>query len=93
MELPDFRAMSLSQLRETASKEVRWVVDMGGHVWLSKHGKWVAGVVPFHDVQALEKLRGRDIEEHARDREREYVRMKAALAVESWQGRESDGRA
>ena len=49
--MPDapYRSVPLSQYRKHCAHLTGWVQHMGGRLWLTKHGKFVAAVVPvFH---------------------------------------------
>ncbi len=77
------RAMSLTEFRADASAQVAWVAQMGGQVWIRKHGKVVAGVVPFYQIRMLEALTHGTADPEARRRtiEREYAAWKRAVAL------------
>ncbi len=77
------RPMSLTEFRADASAQVAWVAHMGGHVWIRKHGKVVAGVVPFYQLRMLDALDygTTDPEVKRRMLEREYAAWKRAVAL------------
>ncbi|MBV2358496.1 hypothetical protein KUH32_01800 [Thalassococcus sp. CAU 1522] len=79
----EFRAVPLTRFREQTAKHVDWVDRWGGHLWLSRHGRFVAGVVPFYQLELLAALEGRDETEARRRLEEEYTRFRAAKSVQA----------
>ena len=65
--LPQFKKVSLTTFRTRANAYVEWIDRMGTHVWITKHRRLVAGVVPFYQLRAMERLMGKDITDHERD--------------------------
>lgn len=55
--MPDkYRVMTLTEFRADASRQLAWVEWMGGHVWITKHKKAIAAVIPFYQLKPLEEL-------------------------------------
>ena len=65
--LPQYKKVSLTTFRTRANAYVEWIDRMGTHVWITKHRSLVAGVVPFYQLRAMERLMGKDITEHEID--------------------------
>ncbi len=81
--LPQFHVMTVQNFRENLSEQVRWVENMGAHVWISKHGKHVAAVIPIHHLRMLEALLGGTLDGKRAKLEDEYRAWKRAVALTS----------
>lgn len=74
----DTSRISISQFRENPGLFLKWVEKRGGHVWLTRHGRHVAALIPFYQLQALEVLLDQNNGSKALQLEREYKRFRAA---------------
>ena len=81
------RAVTLTKFRENPGKFLTWVEDEGGHVWLTRHGKHVAAVIPFHEMKVLEALLGQSETARVEQIEKEYRRFRSAKAVQAHEER------
>ncbi len=79
----DYQRIAISQFREEAGKRLKWVEEKGGHLWLTRHGKHVAAVIPFYQLKILEELLGGVETQKAQRLEREYSRWRSAKSVQA----------
>lgn len=79
----EYRRISISRFREKAGKDLKWVEQIGGHLWLTRHGKHVAAVIPFYQLKMLEELLGQVESQKAQRLEQEYSRWRAAKSVQA----------
>ncbi|WP_299938284.1 hypothetical protein [uncultured Pelagimonas sp.] len=79
----EYQRIAISQFREEAGKRLKWVEEQGGHLWLTRHGKHVAAVIPFYQLKMLEALLGKVETQKANELEREYSRWRAAKSVQA----------
>ena len=80
MTVAPYRIVPLTDFRRDCAKEVDWVRHMGGRVWLTRHGKIVAAVVPNFQCEMLERFERHSLAEERARIERNYARFKAAKA-------------
>ncbi|WP_425099369.1 hypothetical protein [Tropicibacter sp. S64] len=78
-----FRKMPVSRFREEAGKSMQYVEKFGGHLWLTRHGKFVGAVIPFYQLRVLESILDEDMTNHAMKMERDYHRWRRAKAVQA----------
>ena len=78
--LSPYRLLPLTEFRRDCATQVNWVRHMGGRLWLTRHGKVVAAVVPNHQCEMLERFERNSLEEERARIERDYARFKAAKA-------------
>ncbi|MDF1803212.1 hypothetical protein [Thalassovita sp.] len=81
-QLSPYRIASLSEFRRNTAQHAGWVQHAGGRLWLTRHGRTVAALVPMHQCQMLETWESRSLEEERRRYERSYSRWKAIKAQE-----------
>jgi len=79
----EYRRVPVSQFREGAGMWMEWVAQEGGHVWLTRHGREVAAVIPFYQLKMLEELMGTTETRVAERLERDYTRFRAAKTVQA----------
>ncbi len=70
MGVAPLRKLSLTDFRIHASKNVNWVIENNAHIWLLKHGRPAAGVVPAHHMRALDRMMGKPMDQHESEMER-----------------------
>ncbi len=75
------RTCSITQLRKDAAGLTDWVRHTGGHLWIAKHGRLIAGIVPMGDCEKLETWRNRSLAEERRRMEESYARWKRVKAL------------
>ena len=83
--VPDFKLIPLTEFRAHAARDIRWVRNMHRHIWITKHGKIHAGVIPVQHLRMLERLLGWDNQTYMRDAESKYKRWRAAKAQQAWE--------
>ncbi len=83
----EFRRLPVSRFREEAGIWMDWVAHEGGHIWLTRHGKHMAAVIPFYQLKMLEALLGRTESDKAVRLEQEYSRFRAAKTVQAHEER------
>lgn len=76
-----FRNVPLSDYRTHCARLTGWVQHMGGRLWLTRHGKFVAAVVPVHDCERLEEWERRSLAEERARMEAAYQKWKRVKAV------------
>ena len=81
--LPQFQVINLQDFRESLAAQVRWVEGRGAHVWITKHGKHVAAVIPIQHLRMLEALLSGTLDDKRAKLEREYTAWKRAVALAS----------
>ena len=79
----EFRRLPVSRFREEAGKHMDWVETAGGHLWLTRHGKHTAAVIPFYQMKVLEEVLGQSEASKAQALEAEYARFRAAKAIQA----------
>lgn len=79
--LPDFRTRSLTEFRAHLCDEIRWVERHGAHLWLTRHGRKRAAVIPSHHMQVLEAALGKPLAETRLTMEEEWRRLQRAEAA------------
>jgi prevent-host-death family protein len=79
--LPQFHAITAQDFRENLSEQVRWVEDQGAHIWITKHGKHVAAVIPIPHLRMLEALLSGTLDDKRARLEQEYRAWKRAVAL------------
>lgn len=78
MPLPDYHIRSLTNFRKDCAKEVAWVEKLGRHVWLTKHGRVVAAVIPRYHLKAVERVMGWDYSTARARYEEDYTLFRAS---------------
>jgi PHD/YefM family antitoxin component YafN of YafNO toxin-antitoxin module len=78
MVLPAHRPVPVSRFREEIAKHMAWVEHEGGFVWLTRHGRHVAAVIPFYQLEVLMAALDLDDTAKAKRLERDYARHRAA---------------
>ncbi len=73
----------LSEFRADTAGSVDWVRSMGGRIWLTRHGRGVAAVVPMFQCEMLETWEGATFNEERARMERDYARWKAIKTIEA----------
>lgn len=48
------RLIPMADLRARLGHEIAWVNDTGGRLWITRHGRAVAGLVTMAEVERLE---------------------------------------
>ncbi|MGY3438934.1 MULTISPECIES: hypothetical protein [unclassified Marinovum] len=81
MTLAPYRISPLSDYRKHCSQLTGWVEHMGGRLWLTKHGRFVAAVVPFFHCERLEEWERRSLAEERRRLEDNYEKWKRVKAI------------
>lgn len=77
-----YRILPLSRFREEAGKSLTWVTREGGQIWLTRHGKAVAALIPLYQLEMLEAVLGLSEAERQERVAMEQVRFRAAKAIE-----------
>ena len=77
-----YRVLPLSRFREEAGKSLTWVTREGGQIWLTRHGKAVAALIPLYQLEMLEAVLGLSEAERQERVAMEQVRFRAAKAIE-----------
>ena len=80
MEETSHQIVSLPTFRKDCSKWVGWCRHTGGRVWVSRHGRLDAALVPMDQCERLERFESRSLAEERRRMEMAYSRWKRALA-------------
>ena len=75
------RITSLTEYRADCAALTGWVQHMGGRLWLTKHGKFVAAVVPVFQCERLEEWERLSLADTRRRMEEDYRRWKRVKAV------------
>lgn len=91
--VPDYKILSLTEFRAQASFNIKWMNHMGRHLWISKHGRHVAGVIPIDHLRILERMLGWDNQAFMHDQEIRYKRWRAAKAQQAWEEANASARA
>lgn len=79
--LPDFRVKTLTEFRTDFCKEVHWVERHGAHLWLTRHGRKIAAVIPKHHMQVLEAALGKPLNEHRMTMDEHWRELQRAEAA------------
>lgn len=66
--------VGIKEFRKDASSYLRWVEETGAQLWLTRHGRIRSAVVPFYQVELLEKLLDPSMQEHTRATQEAYDR-------------------
>lgn len=81
MNISEYRITSLSEFRTHTAQMTGWVQHMGGRLWLTRHGKFVAALVPVYQCQRLEEWERRSLAEERARMELRYQKWKRVKAV------------
>lgn len=81
MNISEYRITSLSEFRTNTARMTGWVQHMGGRLWLTRHGKFVAALVPVFQCQRLEEWERRSLAEERARMELRYQKWKRVKAV------------
>ena len=79
-DLVEHRIASLTVFRRNATTLTEWVRHSGGRVWITKHGRSVAAVVPMYQCERLEEWEMRSLAAERRRMELAYAKWKAVKA-------------
>ncbi|PIE11841.1 MAG: hypothetical protein CSA72_01605 [Rhodobacterales bacterium] len=79
--LPDFRTRSVTEFRTQISEEIRWIDRHGAHLWLTRHGRKIAAVVPPHHMAVLEAALGKPLDQHRLTMEERLRQLERAAAA------------
>ncbi|WP_116599153.1 type II toxin-antitoxin system Phd/YefM family antitoxin [Primorskyibacter marinus] len=77
----EYRITPLSSFRRDSGRLTEWVRHSGGRIWLTKHGKAVAAVIPMFQCERLETWENVSLAEKRRQMEEGYARWKAVKAL------------
>ncbi|WGW05584.1 hypothetical protein [Tropicibacter oceani] len=58
-----------------------------GHIWLTRHGKHAAALIPFHELKVLEAVLGINETARVQQIEKEYHKFRAAKTVQAYEER------
>lgn len=81
MTMAEYRITSLSEFRANTAQMTGWVQHMGGRLWLTRHGKFVAALVPVFQCQRLEEWERRSLAVERARMELRYQKWKRVKAV------------
>ncbi|MDJ0823143.1 MAG: hypothetical protein QNJ09_15210 [Paracoccaceae bacterium] len=79
----EMKCVALTSFREQTAQYVNWVKHWGGHLWLTRHGRPIVGVVPFHEMEVLERVLDRNDWEQKERMEEEYRKFRAAKTIQA----------
>lgn len=80
--LPEHLDLTYSRFREAPGKYLAFVEKTGGHLWLHRHGRFRAAVIPSHHLTLLETLIGTDLREERGAMERKWEKLRRAKAAQ-----------
>jgi hypothetical protein len=78
--LPQIHAMPLSDFRKFSRRALKLVTEHEGHLWLTRYGKPVCGVVRLRDLDVLSAVHGRSMSELVERLEYQQERLRAGKA-------------
>ncbi len=72
---PEFRQTTVTALRRDIAREVAWVHDTGGQLFVSTHGRHLAALVPIWHAKLLADVEAWTVRE---------MRERQERALEAW---------
>ncbi|KNG95197.1 type II toxin-antitoxin system Phd/YefM family antitoxin [Pseudaestuariivita atlantica] len=82
MTLAPYQIVPLTDFRRDCSRWTGWVRSEGGRVWISRHGRCEAALVPMFQCERLEKFERRSLADERARIEACYARWKRAMTDE-----------
>ncbi|MFW2588031.1 hypothetical protein [Sagittula sp. SSi028] len=79
----DIRALSITEFRDSAAAQLRWVEESGEQIWLKRQGRVVSAIVPLYQLKVLDALLSTSVEEKARGMQAEYTAHALAKKVQA----------
>ncbi|WP_319824363.1 type II toxin-antitoxin system Phd/YefM family antitoxin [Thalassovita sp.] len=78
--LTPHRIISLTEFRQAAGDGMNWVQHQGNRLWITRHGRAAAALVPMNQCELLETWETRSLKEERHRMERMYARWKRVKA-------------